>query len=333
MPHLPWFISSSSALVLLLSMVACGPVGDDGDVIDDDTVATDAGPLDSADAGDVIVACLAEDTPCNPDSRQDKPCCGELTCHTDESGLNACRAPECVDEGDCDEGMYCSAGRCVVVEETCASLGEICQMGACCIGTFCSTEMLFAYGEGTCVGPAALGSMCANDVHCASGNCADYVCAPADEPVHCGSSVDCNGGFCVDWICQDTCIDLGQACQTDGCCEGAFCSVDILFSYAGGSCTQPLADGSQCVTDAHCASGACVDFVCGTESCVDEGNACAISFEEDEQGSDGCCSGLVCLDGGYLIGTCGAPLPPGAFCWRDLECASGACGTESMLCE
>jgi hypothetical protein len=328
--HSPLF---STLLIVFSFALACGPIEQSGPV-DGDTSVIDAGVHPASDAGsDDVAACLAADTPCNPASRQDKPCCGELTCRSDASGLNACRARECADDGDCDAGMFCSDGGCAVVEESCAGLGEVCQMGACCTGSFCSTETLFAYGEGTCVGPAPLGSVCANDVHCASGTCADYVCAPAHEPVHCGSSADCNGAFCVDWICQDTCIDVGQHCQTDGCCEGAFCTVDILFSYAGGTCSHPLADGSQCGDDAHCASGACVDFVCEAQACVVEGNACAIWFEEDENGSDGCCSGLVCLDGGYLIGSCAAPLPAGAFCWRDVECASGTCGAESMLCE
>jgi len=335
------------ALLLLLAP-ACDVVGegpppgdgddDDGDDDDDDDDVDDGDDDDHDDDDDDVIACLAVDAPCDPASRSDKPCCDGLTCASIDDGEARCTAPlpPCVSDADCGVDEICADGACVYAP-LCVEEGGVCEIfvGACCPGTFCSTETIWAYGAGTCIAPQELGAVCSDDAQCASGACTDFVCAEPDAPTPCGTDADCGDGYCVDWMCQDTCLDVGSTCQ-GGCCPGTFCSVDVQFSYAGGTCVPPLPNESSCVDDAHCESGACVDFVCADPpACVESGGTCTLVYDDQGVPQDdvACCDGLACLDGWYLVGTCGAPLATGAFCWRDGECASGVCGVETMTCD
>jgi hypothetical protein len=106
---------------------------------------------------------------------------------------------------------------------------------------------------------------------------------------------------------------------TGGCCQGLFCSTEILV-YGGGACTAPLPDGSFCGDDAHCTSGRCLDSICTDPNCREVGADC---YDDPES----CCPGSFCLiDGGaYGLALCAPPQPAGAFCFEHFACASGAC--------
>jgi len=135
------------------------------------------------------------------------------------------------------------------------------------------------------------------------------------ETSACTVDDDCNEGACVDGHCAPVCLDEGEECWLANCCEGLVCLGDENV-YIAPLCSRPLEDGAFCVSDASCASGACVDGACAA-SCVVEGATCST------EGSP-CCTGF-CLDFAYGTGECTPLLETGAFCTGDNECNTGAC--------
>lgn len=158
--------------------------------------------------------------------------------------------------------------------------------------------------DDACMGPpitadAPAGARCGSDAECASGGCYEW---PGDEPDVCGD------------------------CDDDGDCSGGeLCNVggpSPAHLEIATRCMLPAAvlDGEACLGDANCASGVCVDGVCGE---------CRTSAE---------CGGLECLPiergfwGEPLTPTrCDRGRAPGATCFKDQHCDSGVCNGEVLL--
>jgi hypothetical protein len=185
-----------------------------------------------------------------------------------------------------------SEGLCGIEEADCESL-------SCCDGLFCSNE-INVYSEPVCIPEQEDGSFCWTDEQCESecldGICGGQQCIQEDEE-GCGESADC--------------------------CEGSFCSTELLLGHHTTYCTAPLENGDQCTLAEHCQSGYCADNIC-----ADEPNQC---ISEDNNGcfwNGDCCEGLVCLwsiNNGYMPGACVQPLSDGEFCVENSQCDSDTC--------
>jgi hypothetical protein len=118
-------------------------------------------------------------------------------------------------------------------------------------------------------------------------------------------------------LCQDATATGISVCYTTGeCCEG-FCTYNGS-SYVPGHCQLQVKEGDLCETDAWCQSGHCVDGACQPEACDGAGDGCWSSSD--------CCGDLFCAEsGGYVPGSCTAPLQDGEACWYHDWCQSGAC--------
>ncbi|MGB0592503.1 MAG: hypothetical protein ACPGU1_22695 [Myxococcota bacterium] len=117
--------------------------------------------------------------------------------------------------------------------------------------------------------------------------------------------------------CQDTTTGglLGCYSGTD-CCEG-FCTYDGS-SYMPGHCQLQVDEGGHCEGDVWCVSGHCVDGACQPEACDGAGDGCWSNSD--------CCGDLFCAEGGgYVPGSCMAPLADGQACWYHDWCESGTC--------
>jgi hypothetical protein len=80
----------------------------------------------------------------------------------------------CVDAGRCLGGLSCIAGKCAVRPTE----GQVCAPYDCVPPTYCSAEVSGG-ATGTCVQPAADGSMCQQSDHCQSGVCSSAGIVPS----------------------------------------------------------------------------------------------------------------------------------------------------------
>jgi hypothetical protein len=159
--------------------------------------------------------------------------------------------PECVADGDCDDGNPCTGDRCA----TAGLCVHLYADGPCDDADPCTDHD--ACVEGTCVGDPVKG--------CGAPVCGDGACA-GDETCA-GCPVDCSP------LGEGAC---GQACDpvtTPGTCTGnALC---VPVDAAGLPFTAPLVHGNgacgvPCATDTDCPDGAClpVEGLGATGVCV-----------------------------------------------------------------
>ncbi len=131
------------------------------------------------------------------------------------------------------------------------------------------------------------GAVCTADADCASGQCYEWPGAWPDVCGGCDEDADCTGG---------------ELCVVGGAWPG--------WLSVASQCLPPgaLADGLRCMRDATCASGRCLDGVCG---------ACATAAD---------CGGDACLPAdGVRPARCDRGRGPGAGCFDHGDCDSGAC--------
>jgi hypothetical protein len=140
------------------------------------------------------------------------------------------------------------------------------------------------------------GAVCVADADCASGQCFEWVgewkdiCGSCDEDVDCGT---------------------GEICLVTGPVDG------WLSIYSQCMPRNALASGLRCLRDDACASGMCVDGVCG----------------ECRAAAD--CGGAACLPAASPVpARCDRGRGAGATCFSNADCDSGVCsGTALTGCD
>jgi len=185
------------------------------------------------------------------------------------------------------------AGSCVATGERCS--GE----GNCCDGYCPHNGYAYSYSgdSGRCTAKEADGAYCMDASWCVSGVCSDSVCGipqcvatsetcipgqskccdgycewtgyisgtcrafiAAGEP--CGVSEQCSTSLCSDGACRyATCMNAGDACQSDATCCNGYCTADFT-SYLPGHCAARLASQSYCVRNESCQSQSCLNGIC-----------------------------------------------------------------------
>ena len=240
----------------------------------------------------------------------------EAACAAGSSMVDSCaRANDCDSDADCD-GYYCLdqgfGGQCSRGEP-----GDSCIDGGDCAAGSCASTSLGM----RCVGDAADGSACDDDLECQSGICyVDFSVSPstgscssgaAGEP--CSSSDECLEGSCVydGSSSTSTCSD-GSAdapCDDDGDCDSGICAY-------GGRSASTCSDaelGSPCDSTSDCTSA-----VCETSATTGESTCGAAPGDECDDGVVDC--GGDCRP---IQGDCGS-----ALCAP--SCDGGSCSGEML---
>jgi hypothetical protein len=225
-------------------------------------------------------------------------CTSNSACTSDVCNFGFCIAGNLASGSPCSTGGACRNGNCVagfcVQEcgdgfcdglEVCgdSNAGLQCQSdcGKCGVGTLCLQNSVCqsdACNFGFCVASHSLGPLapCTTGNACRSGSCPAGLCAQV-----------CGDGFCDGTeLCGDS--NAGLQCQTD-------C----------GKC----GNGTVCVRNSVCASGACNFGFCVGASSVGVGGACTTAAA---------CSNDICS-----IGCCGRAFLAG--CSRNSDCCSNRC--------
>ncbi len=256
-------------------------------------------------------------------------------------GTSACLG-NCMVDGDCAGGNWCSAGVCVLKKTN----GNICSgdnqcgSGQCVDGVCCNSAcggQCEACDVATLVGtcspvtgaPHSARTACASDGSSCAGSCdgnARNACAYPTagtqcRPPTCTSGIatmaaGCNGTggcpseqtvICHPFICGPTAC-LGN-CLADGdCTAGNWC--------AAGTCVSKAGNGGTCGGDNQCTSGHCIDGVCCNTTCGSQCQAC------DVVGHVGTCSPVS-----------GAPHGSRSACAADGSLCSGQCdGSNVAAC-
>jgi hypothetical protein len=168
--------------------------------------------------------------------------------------------------------------------------------------------------SGTCVASAGkghFGDACTVDSDCFGGACGAGTCLLANG-LPCADDGACKSKRCVGNVCV--------ACSTGPDCASGYCNA--------GSCLAP--GGFLCGDAGDCASGSCypLSYVCGDRvGCTVAGcitHYCSGGFCQTCSNSSQCPLQTACTGGSCLA-------PPGAFCRKGAECASGACGPAPFL--
>lgn len=140
------------------------------------------------------------------------------------------------------------------------------------------------------------GAVCTSGTECTSGHCFVWYLSFADICGECAADADCGGG--------DLCIVGGPS-------PG--------WLATASRCAPPgwLADGLRCLGADDCASGLCLDGVCGE---------CASAAD---------CGGAACLPRAAEVpARCDRGRAAGATCFRHADCDSGVCaGTPLDGCD
>lgn len=218
--------------------------------------------------------------------------CGESgICQAGAAGrLCATRGPT-ADGVACVSGAACASGRCQAGQ--CATR---CPDGDCPAGRACVTDVSGAICR--LAGGAPFGAACESGGECVSGICGGGRCALDCADGACPAGARCtrfaDGRFCF-FPCADD----------DDCTDAARC--DQSFAE-GPTCfwRGEVADGEACDADGDCASGRCFD------------GRCSIRCPTGD-----CPGGTLCTDFDTVALCAPAPLPEGAACGFDAECADG----------
>ena len=221
--------------------------------------------------------------------------CSGCQCGLDTDAIDRWRCPA----NECDDGMVCEQGHCVVPEcEVACGLGQTCLFGQCT----CDDQGLVACAD-RCVRTSSdpadcgeCGNACGEDQVCLRGPCAS----------DCGGDLTNCGGSCVDRLsdrvfcgnCDTACapdeVCLDGECQAcngpEDCEDGLDCTIDACTV---GVCTNPLAD-DQCLIDGLCVPDGARNEAAPCQVC--NGSVSARSWVESV--SDGIeCTVDSCVDG------------------------------------
>ena len=291
-----------------LLVCALGACDDDGGGDAEDAAPPDAGVPDACTQG-----CGEDAAPPDPDCTQDGDCIEGLYCDLPEGGfLGFCTAGCRADpEDDCGERRLCDVATRACVEAPCEMDGH-CAAGLWCVEGACIEPPVGCRDDADCEGAARCDAetmACVAPAAC----CVEQTCA-LRVPFECVGQAFPERDSCRPNPCSAPCVrhedcNVSQFCNDDGRCE--------LGCRAG-------------------VRGACVpDFACDEESRLCEPRVC---------GADGdCerwqyCAAEVCRDG-CREGGCEAPARCAddrvcrVFCLEDGECEAGAyCDLETSTC-
>jgi len=276
--------------------------------------------------------------------------CGAFVC-----GATACDG-DCVVDGDCASGSYCSGGICQVQLTLGVSCGgdDQCQNGLCVDGVCCNAacsgqcEACNVTGsEGTCSpvsgAPHGVRTVCDTDGSTCGGTCDGATrdsCAFPTETTSCRTAAcsddvatlaaGCDGQgscpavltqACGDFVCGLTAC-RGDCARTADCAVGSFCSAGV--------CVAHREAGAACSATEQCESGYCVDGVCCDAACDGQCAAC------DVEGSVGTCAAAkgaphagraACLGLGDCRGSCdGVAVSACSFPGASVSCSAASCG-------
>lgn len=206
---------------------------------------------------------------------------GEVECTSDNYGAGIVDAygavnyvhpePECIMDGDCDDGLYCNGVETCVsgfcqsgTSVDCSDSGDQCNDGVCDEESdVCTTQVKT---EGTLCED---GLFCTENDYCSAGTCL------SGTPKTCDDGESCTGDSCNEDL--DACESTWPACdllESDGCCgPGCTSETDLdcpAEEVCGDGYCAGKALGEDCRTcSADCPSGAkgvcCGDGKCDTK--------------------------------------------------------------------
>lgn len=191
-------------------------------------------------------ACEALDDPiycCSGDF-----CPPDQLCETLEGRRETCSPTVCESACDCDVGLRCEQGSCVLGE----SPLFCCNSGPCPAGEPCETP---SQRQLTCEGSGGGSGACTSACDCPSGQtCDNGTCLFGDSPLFCcGASLCPSGQACEDRAGQRS------VCEADSSCASA-CDCTPGMACEAGSCvlgrepTYCCDDSANCPIDARCQS-------------------------------------------------------------------------------
>lgn len=203
---------------------------------------------------------------------------------------------DCADTG-CPLGYACEASVCAPLGTAGCVRHEDCEDGERCDPVTGACVVGVPTGD-------VLGAPCVDDLDCLSGSCAQLT----------------TGG-----VCTQACD--GLAPRAVACPSGFLCDGDAVGVCGTGLCLAgrpgDASLGAPCEEDSDCASSMC------------DGGVCATPCDPLVEG--GCPSNFVCEPGQAAgCGACKPPLPLGARCRFNEDCADGFCitneGAETGAC-
>lgn len=318
--------STARMMVGLLAVLAlaCGggvePAGDASDLPDgtrfDGSVELDGGPLDAAppDGGEP------------PECVEDRHCDDGVSCTADRCVAEACT--HAVDPSRCSSGATCDPVRDCVASTICATSADCADDDPCTQRERCDPATR------TCQSSRLDGDDDGDPpIVCGGGDCDDgnrFVSSLAAERCN-GVDNDCDG-------VSDEGTDLELCGSAELRCGDAYCEcvspAEMQCGLTGDdTCVDPRSDPRHCggcfidCGDAPCVDGACVcpagQTHCEPYGCVDlarDGANCGRCYQRC-LGSTTCSAGTCVACGGA-----GQPCCTGGTCGSSLSCISGTCG-------
>jgi subtilisin family serine protease len=232
-----------------------------------------------------------------------------------------CGAPECDDNGDCDDGLFCNGA------ETC-SAGS-CQAGSapnCNDGIACTVD---SCNEGTDSCDHAPNNAACDDGQFCNGaeTCNVSLGCQAGTPPNCDDGLFCNG---VETCSGGSCQAGSDPCPGQVCDEGTDTCLDCITN---GDCD----DGLFCNGAETCSAGSCQ---AGTAPNCDDGIAC--TGDSCNEGTDSCDhapNNAACDDGLFCNGaeTCNVSLGCQAGtapnCNDGIACTVDSCNEGTDSCD
>ncbi len=279
-------------------LVETGEVCDDGNTVAGDGCAADCSFVDNLANG---VACIqnAECASTVCDTVGDNVCEAALTC-----GNGAVETGEVCDDGNTVAGDGCAAD-CSFVDNL--ANGVACTQNAQCGSAVCDTQTDNVCEAALTCGNGAVetGEVC-DDGNTTSGDGCAADCTFVDNlgnGTACTQNAECASTICDtvgDNVCEAalTCgngvVEAGEVCDDGNTTAGDGCVADCTF-------IDNLGNGTACVQNAECASGACDainDNVCeAANTCgngnIDNGEACD---DGNTTNGDGCSSDCLTAD-------------------------------------
>jgi hypothetical protein len=207
--------------------------------------------------------------------------------------------PECVDNGQCEEGQAC-------VDEVCSAV-ECLESSDCNISEFCDPRSYECRTGCEADTDCLAGQECNTQTH----ECEDSACRTAELDCSVGQVCDTVTGACTNFggeLCDTQC-DVGEVwdncpngstCQVTG--QGDTCSNDNQCGGGGWVCDdfivqENCSNNSQCPDGSTCDPfwGYCIMGLCHSDHCMSSCNP---------NNADSCPSGFECYPDGFGGGSC-----------------------------